>query len=148
MKLNWGKSIVVAFALFMGFILYFVFKVQSNPKYDNELVVEEYYKHDANYNDELAKIQNAADLKEKPQITISNQGVVITYPKSFSANEIKGKVSLYRPSAKKLDFEFPIQLSNSIMLIPKADFAGGNWDLTLSWNYKGKDYISKQKLYI
>jgi len=148
MKLNWGKSIVLAFALFMGFILYFVFKVQGNSKYDNELVVEEYYKHDAHYSDELTKIQNAADLKEKPQIAITDKGVVITYPESFTANEIKGKVSLYRPSAKKLDFEFPLQLSNSIMLIPKADFAGGNWDLTLSWNYKGKDYISKQKLYI
>lgn len=148
MKLNWGKSIVLAFALFMSFILYFIIKVQSDSKYDNELVVEEYYKHDAHYSDELAKIQNAEDLKEKPQITITGQGLVIAYPASFSANEIKGKVSLYRPSAKQMDFEFPIQLSNAVMLIPKANLAGGNWDITLSWNYRGKDYIIKEKLYI
>jgi hypothetical protein len=40
-SLNWGTSIVVAFVLFMSFIMYFVIKVQSNSKYDNELVVEE-----------------------------------------------------------------------------------------------------------
>lgn len=148
MKLNWGKSIVVAFALFMGFILFFIIKVQSNSKYDNELVVEEYYKHDAHFSDEFIKIQNAQDLKEKPIITITNEGLRIVYPKSFVANEIKGKVSLYRPSAKQMDFEYTIQLSDNAMLIPKADFAGGNWDITLSWNYQRKDFIIKQKLYI
>lgn len=148
MKLNWGKSIVLAFILFMSFILYFIIKVQSNSKYDNELVVEEYYKHDAHYSDELAKIQNAQDLQDKPQITNTNKGVSVTFPKTYNTKEINGKVSLYRPSAKLLDFEFPIQLSNSTMLIPKADFAGGNWDMTLSWNYQGKEYITKQKIYI
>ena len=148
MKINWGTSIVIAFALFISFILYFVFKVQSDSKYNNELVVEEYYKHDAHYGDELAKIQNAQDLKEKPVITYTTEGVSIVFPETFIANEIKGKVSLYRPSAKHLDFEFPIHLSGSKLLIPKADFVDGNWDMTMSWNYKGKDYITEQKLYI
>jgi len=148
MKLNWGTSIVLAFALFISFILFFIVKVQSNSKYDNELVVEEYYKHDAHYSEELAKIQNAEDLSEKPLITKTDKGVSIVFPKEFNANDIKGKVSLYRPSAKLLDFEYSLQLSNSTMLIPKADFAGGKWDMTISWNYKGKDYITKQKLYM
>jgi hypothetical protein len=148
MKINWGTSIVIAFALFMSFILYFVFTVQSNSKYDNELVVEEYYKHDAHFEDELAKIQNAEDLKDKPMISNDTEGITIVFPRTFDPNEIKGKVSLYRPSAKHLDFEFPIQLSGSKLLIPKADFTGGNWDMTLSWNYQGKEYITQQKLYI
>lgn len=147
-KPNWGTSILIAFLLFMSFILYFIIKVQSNTKYDNELVVEEYYKHDAHYSDELAKIQNAEDLKDKPSITNGEKGVTIVFPKTFDSKEIKGKVSLYRPSAKILDFEFPLQLSNATMLIPKADFARGNWDATLSWSYQGKEYITKQKLYI
>lgn len=148
MKINWGTSIVIAFVLFMSFIFYFIFKVQSNSKYDNELVVEEYYKHDAHFSDELAKIQNAQDLKEKPVISNSMEGVAIVFPKTFVPKEIKGKVSLYRPSAKHLDFEHPIQLSGSKLLVPKADFAGGNWDMTISWSYQGKEYIMQQKLYI
>ena len=47
MKFNWGTGIVIAFALFMTFILSYVFKVQSNDKYDHELVVEDYYKKEA-----------------------------------------------------------------------------------------------------
>ena len=41
MNINWGKGIVIAFVLFMSFILYFVIKVQSDDKYDNELVTQE-----------------------------------------------------------------------------------------------------------
>ena len=47
MKINWGTGIIIAFGLFMAFILSFVYKVQSNQKYDNELVTEEYYKKEA-----------------------------------------------------------------------------------------------------
>ncbi|UPT71134.1 MAG: FixH family protein [Flavobacterium sp. JAD_PAG50586_2] len=147
-KPNWGTSIVIAFVLFISFILYFIIKVQSNSKYNNELVVEEYYKHDAHFSDEMAKIQNAEDLAEKPLIINSDRGVTIVFPNSFLPNEVKGKVSLYRPSAKILDFEYPLRLSNSTMLIPKKDFAGGKWDVILSWSYQGKEYISKQNIYI
>lgn len=148
MKINWGTSIVIAFALFMTFILYFIIKVQSNSRYDNELVVEEYYKHDAHYSEELTKIQNGQDLKEKPWISNTIEGVKIVFPKTIFPQPIEGKVSLYRPSAKKLDFELPFKLSGSTLLIPKRDFAGGNWDITLTWTYGGKTYIVKQKLYI
>ncbi len=147
-KPNWGTSIVIAFVLFMSFILYFIVKVQSNSKYDNELVVEEYYKHDADYSEELAKVQNAEDLPAKPIISTNNNGVTITFPKEFNEKEIQGKVSLYRPSAKLLDFERPLQISNTKMFLPKADFVGGNWEMTLSWRYHNKDYIIRQPFYI
>lgn len=69
LKLNWGTYIVVAFALFMTFILYFVVKVQSDSKYDNDLVVEEYYKHDIHYQEEMQRVQNAQDLPNKPLVS-------------------------------------------------------------------------------
>ena len=104
-KFNWGTGIVIAFALFMTFILYFVVEVQSNSKYDNDLVVEEYYKHDAHFGEEMQRSQNAQDLEVKPRIVLKKDGVEILFPAAFVPNKIKGIVSLYRPSNKKLDFE-------------------------------------------
>lgn len=147
MKLNWGKSIVIAFALFIGFILYFVFKVQSNSKYDNELVVEEYYKHDAKYGDEMVLLQNTVSLVEKPSIKILPAAIEIVFPEQFNPQKVSGKVSFYRPSAKKLDFSSLLKLSGQSMLIPKKDLAGGRWDISLSWNYEGKSYLMKQQIY-
>ena len=148
MKINWGTSIVIAFGLFMAFILFFVFKVQSNPKYDNELVVEEYYKHDARFQEEMQKIQSAEDLIVKPKIEALEKGIKITFPSEFKLKNIKGKVSLYRPSNKKLDFEIPISLSGSTLLIPENKLVGGRWDITLNWSYEGKEFQFKEVLYL
>jgi hypothetical protein len=104
MKINWGTSIVIAFGLFMTFILFFVFKVQSDSKYDNDLVVEEYYKHDSHFGDEMARVQNAHDLKQKPAIITMKDGVKIVFPNTLESKNIKGQVLMYRPSNKKTGF--------------------------------------------
>lgn len=148
MKINWGTGIVIAFGLFMTFILYFVFRVQSDSKYDNDLVVEEYYKHDAHFGDEMTKVQNAQDLAQKPIVSIIGEGISIVFPEPFISKNIKGKVSLYRPSNKKLDFEVPISLSNSTLLIPKKSLVGGRWDINIEWEYSGKTYLTKETIYI
>ncbi len=53
-------------------------------------------------------------------------------------------MSLYRPSSQKLDFEVKILLSSPHLLIPKSTLADGLWDISVDWNYEGKDFINKQ----
>lgn len=148
MKINWGTGIVIAFALFMSFILYFVFEVQSNSKYDNDLVVEEYYKHDSHFQEEMARIQNAHDLPNKPAISYSENGVKIAFPSTFESDKIKGNVLLYRPSNKKFDFDTQISLTNSSLLIPQKKLIKGRWDVNMEWEYKGTKYLSKEVIYV
>jgi hypothetical protein len=146
MKINWGTGIVIAFAVFITFILYFVLKVQSDAKYNNELVVEEYYKHDARFGDEMVRVQNAQDLAQKPTITFDITGVSIVFPIVFSPEKIKGKVSFYRSSNKKLDFEVPI--SSASLLVPIKDLVPGRWEINMEWQYEGKQYLTKETIYI
>ncbi|MES2748322.1 MAG: FixH family protein [Bacteroidota bacterium] len=148
MKINWGTGIVIAFAMFISFILYFVIKVQTNPEYDNELVVEEYYKHDAKFGDEMVRVQNAEDLDQKPTIAIASGAITIAFPEVFHPKTITGKVSLYRPSNKELDFAIPISLTSSTLLIPKKSLVGGRWDIMMEWQYEGKAYLTKEVVYI
>jgi nitrogen fixation protein FixH len=148
MKINWGTGIVIAFAIFISFILYFVFMVQSNSKYDNELVVEEYYKHDAKFGDEMARIQDAQDLAQKPVITNASEGITIVFPEAFIPKNIKGKVAFYRPSNKKFDFEVPISLSGSSLKVPKERLLGGRWNINMEWQYEGKQYLTKDTIYV
>ena len=148
MKINWGTGIVIAIALFMAFILYFVIKVQTNSKYDNELVVQEYYKHDAHFGDEMVRAQNAQDLPQKPVITNNEDGITIAFPDVFVPKDIKGKVSFYRSSSEKMDFDVPISLTGSSLLIPKKRLLGGRWEINMEWQYDGKQYLTKKTTYI
>lgn len=148
-RINWGTYIVIAFALFISFIMYFVVKVQSDSKYDNDLVVEEYYKHDVHFQDEMARIQNAHDLKTKPVITVDTKGIIIAFPVNFSPKEIQGTVALYRASNKKFDFQMPLSFTDSVSLfIPKDKLIGGEWYINMEWKYQGKSYLTKEKVYI
>src|SRR5690606_13626485 len=137
--------IVIAFALFISFILYFVIEVQGNSKYDNELVVEEYYKNDARFGEEMDKLGNTEKLRVKPLIETSPQGVTITFPDDFDPREIVGSVSFYRPSAKKLDFSQVLKLSGPSVFIPRNDLVDGRWDMTLNWKYQGAEYLLKKE---
>ena len=148
MKINWGTGIVIAFGLFMTFILFFVFKVQSDSKYDNELVVEEYYKQELKFENQMEKEQNASNMAEKIVINTSSEGINITFPSELDLTLVKGKVSLYRPSNQKLDFEVPISLSGSHLLIPKNNLVGGRWDISIDWTYDGKEILTKKTIYL
>jgi nitrogen fixation protein FixH len=144
MKINWGTGIVIAFVLFISFILYFVLKVQSDKKYDNELVVEKYYQKEQTFEHEMEKEQNALNLTEKVILSNEEETVKITFPKEYDYSKIKGKVSLYRPSSQKLDFEIPISLNSPYLLIPKNNLADGRWDISVDWSYDGVDYLNKE----
>lgn len=146
MKIGWGKAIVIAFALFITFIMYFVFKVQSDSKYDNELVTEEYYKKEALTQGNLDKQNRANALSEKVTIISNTEGISINFPSNFDYKNIKGKVFLYRPSNQKLDFEVPISLSNSHLLIPKSNLVGGLWNISVEWSYNGVEYLNKDSM--
>lgn len=148
LKINWGTSIVIAFALFIAFILYFVIKVQSDSKYDNDLVVEEYYKHDIHYQEEMQRVQNALELKNKPEIIVGKDEVTIVFSKDFQPSKIKGNVSFYRASNKKFDFVVPLVVKDSILKISKQLLVPGNWKINMEWQYEGKLYLTKESIYI
>jgi len=148
MKINWGTGIVIAFGLFIIFILSFVYKVQSNQKYDNELVTKDYYKKEALVQGDIEKQENANALTNKVTIEKTADGVKIQFPADFDYSKINGKVSLYRPSSQKLDFEISISLSSPHLLIPKSNLASGLWDISIDWEYDGVKYLNKHSFRI
>ena len=144
MKINWGTGIVIAFVFFMSFILFFVFRVQSDRKYDNELVVQEYYKEERGLEGKMDKENSAIALHDNFRIENTPKAIKIVFPETMDVHKITGKVSLYRPSDQRLDFEVPISLSSPYLLIPKQDLAGGRWDITVDWQYEGKGYMKTE----
>jgi hypothetical protein len=121
--------------------------VQSDSTYDNELVTEEYYKKEALVQNDIEKQKSANQLKYKLKFEKSVEGIVVEFPSNFDFKKIKGKVSLYRPSSQKLDFEIPISLSSSNLLIPNSNLEGGLWDITVDWTYDSVSYLNKETIY-
>ncbi len=146
MKINWGTGIVLAFIGFIAFIMYFVVSMMANDAYDHDLVAEDYYKQELEYQNDIDKEKNAKSLIENVSYKQTAEGILISFPNNLEPKDIKGKVFLYRPSNKQLDFETTISLSKSHLLIPDSRLVGGRWNLKIDWTYHGKAYLFKDQI--
>ena len=147
-KLNWGFGIVLAFVSFIGFILYFVISMSTNENYDYDLVAKDYYKQELEFQNDIEALKNAKKLKENIKTERVKEGIKVIFPKEFNVEKIKGKVFLYRPSNKQLDFETPIKVSNSsYLLMPDKRLLDGRWNIIVRWTYNEQSYLFKKEIF-
>src|SRR5690606_23456427 len=146
MKINWGTGIVLAFIAFISFIMYFVISMNVNEKYDHDLVIENYYQQELEFQNDINKQQKGNDLAENITYSKTDEGIVITFPEAFEPNLITGNVFLYRPSNKQFDFEMPISLSEHTLLIPDERLLDGRWNIKVDWQYDGNSYVFKKEI--
>ncbi|MDT8415811.1 MAG: FixH family protein [Flavobacteriaceae bacterium] len=147
MKFNWPTLIVLAFIGFMVFILSFVYLAFTDKKYDHELVTENYYEKELDLQQEINQQNLATELYLNLQIQPTDKGIEITFPETVNYREVTGKVSLYRPSDQRFDFEIPISLSEKHMLIPDSMLVGGRWDITIDWQYNRLQLMERKQIY-
>ena len=146
MKINWGTGIVLAFIGFISFIMYFIITMNVNDKYEHDLVSEDYYGDELKYQKDIDKLNNAQTLSKNLTYKRVTEGLVIYFPSDVDFNDITGKVFLYRPSNKQLDFDTAISLSNSNLLIPDKRLVDGRWNIKVDWQYNGNSYLYKESI--
>ena len=146
MKLNWGTGIVIAFVGFISFIMYFVITMNTDKALDHDLVTEDYYKEELEFQNDIDKENNSKSLIENLTWKKTKDGIIIIFPESLEINSITGKVFLYRPSNKQFDFETDISLSNHNLLIPDKRLLDGRWNIKVDWQYNGKSYLYKKEI--
>lgn len=143
-KINWGTGIAIAIALFIVFILSFVYKSIFIEKYEHHLVSEDYYKDELHYQEEIDKLNNVKNLSENVSLNNSENGITIQFPKDKDFNKIKGTVNFLRRSNDKLDFERKINLSSHSMLIEDSILIKGKWEIRVDWQYEEEEYLLKE----
>ena len=146
MKINWGTGIVLAFIGFISFIMYFIITMNVDDKYNHDLVTEDYYAEELAYQEDIDKLKNSNNLTENISCKKSDEGLIISFPKNIDFDKISGKVFLYRPSNKHLDFDTAISLSKPYLLIPDKRLVDGRWNIKIDWQYKGKSYLLKKSI--
>jgi hypothetical protein len=146
MKINWGTGIVLAFIGFISFIMYFIITMNVDKRFEHELVTEDYYGEELGYQNEIDKLNNSKKLVENITYNRTQEGLIIKFPETLNVEKITGKVFLYRPSNKHLDFETTISLSKSYLLIPDKRLVDGRWNISIDWQYNGNSYLFKESI--
>lgn len=147
MKINWGTGMVLVLVAFISFIMYFVVTMLTSKDYDQDLVVEDYYKAELHYQEEIDAEENALALKENISVLNENGTWVVILPKTIDLTKIEGAIHLYRPSNKMLDFEIPLTgLATNKIAIPNEKMINGRWNIMVNWTYKNEEYLFKKEI--
>ena len=145
MKINWGTGIVIAIIAFMSFIMYFVISMSTDNKFSHDLVTDNYYQKELEFQDQIDATKNAKLLDEDVKIVKSEKGLQIYFPKIFE-NEMEGKVFLYRPSNKQLDFEIPISITDNYLLVPEKSLLDGRWNISVKVTHNNKEFYFSEEI--
>ncbi|WP_405200096.1 FixH family protein [Christiangramia sp. LLG6405-1] len=147
MKINWGTGIVIGMLAFISFIMYFVVTMMSSSDYDHDLVVEDYYKAELHYQQDIDAQENALALNEQISIRRKGESLIVLFPEGIDLEKTTGLVSLYRPSNKKLDFNIPFsEIKSSEFEIPTDQLVNGRWNVKVTWQNSEKEFMFKTEI--
>ena len=147
MKINWGTGLVIGMVAFISFILYFVVTMMSSTAYDHDLVVEDYYKAELHFQQDIDAEKNALSMQEKITLARTGSKLILMFPENMDINRIEGHVNFYRPSNKKLDFSISFKdIDNREFEIPKKILVSGRWNVKVAWMNNDKDFLLKKEI--
>ncbi len=140
--MNWGKGIIIAMALFIGFITFLVISLVSHTI---DLESEDYYTKEINYEQEITAMENGNKLKSKIEMISQKEFVVVQIPEKENLSKIQ--VIFIRPDNKKLDKSFLVSGTKSY-LIPKTELSKGTYNVEIRFESNSTTCLQKETIII
>jgi hypothetical protein len=138
--MNWGKGIIIAMALFMGFILTLVIMLMRQ---DVDLEIDDYYNKELAFNEQYNAQQNYMDATEKITFNVTTDSLFVIFPKDLQTGA--AKIQLQRPNNKQQDAVFDVQASDKVY-IPTKSLPKGVFNCTITGKRNGKMYENNHSL--
>ncbi|MBK1895006.1 FixH family protein [Chryseobacterium paridis] len=136
---SWGHGVVIALAAFIIFILSMLFLFPNGQK-NSEMVTDNYYEEELQYQDVIDAKKRADDLQEKPTYSQDTNGIKIVFPKDYNNSNTTVKFVLNRTDDQNLDIKRSEQLDeNQSFIVPAKVLKTGGYTLRLMWT---KDKIN------
>lgn len=94
--------------LYTGFVLGILFLVTLSMSQRVDLVSEDYYALELDFQNKINKTYRAETLPTPLQWKMTDTALEIKYPEGFSRQDLSGKVRFYCPSDNGKDIQFAI----------------------------------------
>jgi len=145
MKIGWGYRITF---LYIGFVIIIATLVIGSMKQDIELVSDDYYEKELNYQERIEQIKRTDSLTTDIEVTLEEKKILITYPEADSGS-YSGKIVLFRPSDRKLDMNYEVNAGNDqTQVIQIADLRRGMYRLQIEYTLNALDYYFEKQVVI
>ncbi len=143
MKINWGNSILLVFALFLTVMITFiVFSLRQNT----DLVSKDYYEKGANYTHQMEINTRSASFRDSIQLKIIDHQLVAQFSKSIYQRSDTMQVTFYRPSDQKLDFTTKVLVKTATQTFDQKNLIKGRYVATFAWMIGKEQYQVEKEL--
>ena len=140
--MNWGKSIVLYFVIFVSFIGILAYKMAVSKV---DLVKPNYYQKEIDYQNEIDRNRNSAIFKSIKAIHYSPELARVTI--DFPTDVKSGEVVFYRPSDKNLDIAIALKNAKHFEYVTKA-LKPGLWKVRTVWSDGTLEYYIENEFTI
>jgi len=142
--MNWGHKIALVFTAFVGLM---VFMVYQSFQVNVDLVAEDYYQQELQYQQKIDKINNTKKLAQRLSFLQEDKQLIVQFPDLFP--ELEGEISLFRPSDARFDVTTKITLDeNHRQSISTTELAKGYYKVKVDWKDSEQAYYHEESLYI
>lgn len=143
----WPAGIIGTIAAFISFMA-FTWIYYDSQQID--LVTPNYYERQIQYQGQIDRIRRTKDLPEPMRLSYSAEQrlIEIRFPSFFKPEEVKGAITLYRPSDASLDFFVPLALNpEGKQFISTTNLAAGMWRAKIDWEFAGLGYYHEEVVF-
>ena len=143
--MNWGRGMLLVYVGFVGVMLFMVVKSFSN---DQQLVTEDYYAEELQFQNRIDATGNALPYADSVQFNVENGNLQLSFPQTLHALK-DGQLYFYRASDAKKDIKIPIQLDGSgLQTIQSGALDKGYYTVKMNWILNGKEYYMERNIFI
>ena len=140
-KVNWGKALILFFGLFFIWVFGFIiFALRQN----NDLVSDDYYQKGAKYSDQILINQRSVAFEDSLTISTAGNRIQLTLCKSLASENDSVQVYFFRSSDKSKDVRFGFRKAESPLILKKASFSHGRYQVFVTWQNHGEKYMVKK----
>lgn len=142
--IKWWHLILLTIIVYIIYIIYLFINIKTS-----ELIDDNYYEEDVNYNTIIKKKLRSKKIIQKIQIKHINNKLILITPKNFIYQKIYFFIKILRYSDKKLDHLYCIvKNKKNINIITDKKIHCGLYRVIISWNIKNKSFIYDKNIII
>ncbi len=143
--MNFGKKITILYLSFVALIVTMVVMCFGQKV---ELVSDDYYAQELQFQDKITAVNNAKALGGSINHFVDGKTITLTLDSNLIAANIQGTITFFRPSDSSKDLKVKMNFNNGEQIINNNALVHGTYKLQMNWVSNGKDYFKEEVIFI
>lgn len=140
--MNWGYKIITGYIIFVGGIMYLVYRSASQ---NQDLVTPDYYEQELKYQDRIDESRRADALSAAVKYELTGEGIRVQLPPEMKGKKIAAELWLYCIADKSKDIKQQLVTEDATFYLPSR-YNSGLHQLKVTWTADKLAYYSEHKI--